>query len=277
MKIKNGIYIGANDRKSLIDLQVPEKLECKDILLFIHGYKGYKDWGCWNLVQQYFIDRGLGFAKMNSSHNGGTVDEPIDFPDLEAFGENRYSYEVEDIKNAIEWIREKCNDTEIKIHLVGHSRGGGEVILAGDHPDVKTIITWAAISSIEERFPTGDALEKWKEAGVRYVKNGRTDQDMPHNFSMYRDWVENKEKLSIEKSAKGLNKPCLHIHGDIDEAVSIINAEHLSQWTEGKMIIILDGNHTFGSSHPWSDDELPSKLYETCSLTLQFVEQNAVS
>ena len=277
MEIKNGVYIGANGRKSLIDLQVPEKLECKDILLFVHGYKGYKDWGCWNLVQKYFTNRGLGFAKMNTSHNGGTIDEPIDFPDLEAFGANRYSYEVEDIKNAIQWIREKSKDTEIKIHLIGHSRGGGEVILAGEHPEVKTVTTWAGISSIEERFPSGEALEKWREEGVRYVTNGRTGQEMPHNFSMYEDWAINKEKLSIEKAARNLKKPCLHIHGDIDEAVSIINAEHLSQWTEGKMIVIRDGNHAFGSSHPWKEDELPSKLYEVCSLTLQFVEQNAES
>lgn len=277
MEIQNGIYTGAQGRKSLIDLQIPEKLECKDVILFVHGYKGYKDWGCWNLVQRYFTDRGLGFAKMNTSHNGGTIDNPIDFPDLDAFGENNYSFEVEDIKHAIQWIREKIDNTGVKIHLVGHSRGGGEVIIAGEHREVQTITTWAAISSIEDRFPEGEELEEWKEQGMRYVKNGRTGQDMPHNYSMYEDWQENKENLSIHKSAVALDKPCLHIHGDVDEAVSIINAEHLSQWTEGKMIVIRDGNHTFGSSHPWDDDELPPKLYEVCSLTLQFIEKHSVS
>lgn len=275
MEIKNGIYQGANHRQSLIDLTVPEKLKCNDVILFVHGYKGYKDWGCWNLVQKYFVDRGIGFAKMNTSHNGGTVDDPIDFPDLDAFAENRYSYEVEDIKNAIQWIREKINDTSVKIHLIGHSRGGGEVILAGDHPEVKTITTWAAISSIEDRFPKGEALDEWKERGVRFVQNARTKQEMPHNYSMYEDWLENKEELSIELKAQQLNKPCLHLHGDIDDAVSIINAEHLSQWTEGKMIVIRDGNHTFGSKHPCEEDELPPKLYEVCSLTRQFIEKHS--
>ena len=277
MKIENGVYTGANGRESLIDLHVPEKIKCSDIVLFVHGYKGYKDWGCWNLVQQYFVDRGLGFAKMNTSHNGGTVDDPIDFPDLEAFAENRYSYELEDIKSAIQWVREKVQDTSVNIHLVGHSRGGGEVVLAGDHPEVKTVTTWAAISSIEDRFPSGEDLEEWREKGVRYMKNARTNQDMPHNFSMYQDWEQNKEKLSIQNAAKKLKKPCLHIHGDIDEAVSITNAEYISQWTEGKMIVIRDGNHTFGSSHPWNEDDLPPKLYEVCSLTRQFIEKNTES
>tara|TARA_B100000508_G_scaffold55003_3_gene42659 strand:+ start:23738 stop:24571 length:834 start_codon:yes stop_codon:yes gene_type:complete len=273
MEIKNGVYTGAEGKRSLIDLEVPEKLKCNNIVLFVHGYKGYKDWGCWNLVQRYFTDRGIGFAKLNTSHNGGTVEEPIDFPDLDAFAENRYSYEVEDIKNAIIWIREKVNDPSVRIHLIGHSRGGGEVILAGKHPEVKTITTWAAISSIEDRFPSGEELDNWKQEGVRYVKNGRTNQDMPHNYSMYEDWEKNKNELSIERAASELKKPCLHIHGDVDEAVSITNAEHLSQWTEGKMIVIRDGDHTFGSKHPWEDDELPPKLYEVCSLTRQFVEQ----
>lgn len=275
MKVENKVYTGANGKTSLIDLEIPEKFKCQDVVLFVHGYKGYKDWGAWNLVQQYFVDRGLGFAKMNTSHNGGTVEDPIDFPDLGAFAENRYSFEVEDIKKAIHWIREKINDSNVKIHLIGHSRGGGEVILAGEHPEVKTITTWAGISSIEDRFPKGEELEKWKAEGVRYVKNGRTKQDMPHNYSMYKDWENNKEALSIELAAQKLSKPCLHIHGDIDEAVSITNAEHLSQWTEGKMIVIRDGDHTFGSKHPWEDDDLPPKLYEVCSLTLQFIEQNA--
>jgi pimeloyl-ACP methyl ester carboxylesterase len=275
MEIKNGIYTGADNRKSLIDLSVPEKFDCQNIVLFIHGYKGYKDWGCWNLVQKYFTDRGLGFAKINTSHNGGTIDEPIDFPDLDAFAENTYSYEVQDIKEAILWIREKMEDTQVKIHLIGHSRGGGEVVLAGNHPEVQTISTWAAISSIEDSFPKNEELEKWRKEGVRYVKNGRTNQDMPHNFSMYEDWQQNKESLSIEKAAQKLGKPCLHIHGDIDDAVSITNAEHLSQWTEGKMIVIRDGDHTFGSKHPWEEDHLPPKLYEVCSLTRQFIEKHS--
>ena len=272
---KNEIFTGAKGKQSLIDIAIPEELTCRHIALFIHGYKGFKDWGCWNLVEKYFFDRGVGFAKINISHNGGTVEVPIDFPDLTSFAENRYSYEVQDIKEAIKWIRNHIDNTTVKIHLIGHSRGGGDVILAGKSPEVSSITTWAGISSIEERFPSGQALEDWKNEGVMYVKNSRTNQDMPHNYSMYEDWLNNKENLSIERQAKALQKPCLHIHGDIDEAVSIVNAEKLSDWTGGKLIVIKDGNHTFSAMHPWSDSELPPKLYEVCSLTRQFIEKQA--
>ncbi len=273
MKLKNAVYRGAEGRESLIDLETPDNVKCEDIIVFVHGFKGFKDWGCWNMVQQYFIDRGIGFCKMNLSHNGGTVDEPIDFPDLDAFGDNRYSYEVKDIEEAMEWIMNQLEELEVNLHLVGHSRGGGDVILAGHHPRVKSVITWAGIDSIPARFPEGEELEKWRKEGVRHVKNGRTGQEMPHRYSMYEDWEQHREALSIEKKAQQLDKPTLHLHGDVDEAVSITASENLSRWTEGKMIVIRDANHTFGSKHPFKEDHLPPKLYEVCSLTLQFIEK----
>ena len=87
---KNKIYIGSNGRKSLYDCTVPDNP--KGAIIFIHGYKGYKDWGAWNLMQDYFVKEGIGFVKFNMSHNGGTTDEPIDFQDLDAFGENRSNH-----------------------------------------------------------------------------------------------------------------------------------------------------------------------------------------
>ena len=69
------------------------------------------------------------------------------------------------------------------IYLVGHSRGGGVSILhASKDKRIKKLVTWAAISDIERRFPDGEELEDWKYAGVRYVKNGRTNQMMPHFY-----------------------------------------------------------------------------------------------
>ena len=50
MNLKNQIYTGANGRKSLLDIVVPVNFNGR-LILFIHGYMGYKDWGCWNLVE----------------------------------------------------------------------------------------------------------------------------------------------------------------------------------------------------------------------------------
>lgn len=276
MKITNAKYTGANDRQSLIDLEIPEDRKVKDLVFFVHGYKGYKDWGCWNMVQDYFVSKGIGFAKLNLSHNGGTVDDPIDFPDLEAFGQNRYTYEITDIKNAIDWLGQKVDLNTVRLHLLGHSRGGADVILSGMDPRVTAVLTWASIADIPSRFPKDRELDLWYELGVRYVKNGRTKQEMPHYISFYEDWKNNQERLSIEKNAKALKeayKPCLHIHGSEDEAVSSKHSDQLSSWTNGELIVINNTGHTFGSKHPWDETILPSKLKEACLLTIQFLRE----
>ena len=69
----------------------------KPVVIFCHGYKGFKDWGAWDSVAKIFSDKGFFFLKFNFSHNGGTIENPIDFPDLEAFAENNYSKELDDL------------------------------------------------------------------------------------------------------------------------------------------------------------------------------------
>jgi len=67
MKYKNSIYIGAKEKESLIDLEIPKQFNGQ-IIIFIHGFMGFKDWGAWNLVQQFFTVKGYGFCKFNTSH-----------------------------------------------------------------------------------------------------------------------------------------------------------------------------------------------------------------
>ena len=270
MKVKNEIYIGANNRRSLIDIEIPEGNN-NELVLFVHGYKGYKDWGAWNIVQKEFVKNGIGFVKINLSHNGGTVENPIDFPDLKAFGENRYTYEIEDIISAIDFISKKIDLEKFKLTLIGHSRGGGDAILAGSHPKVDRVITWAGIDDIPSRFPKGEELKKWKENGVRYIKNGRTKQDMPHFYSFYEDYLDNKSVLDIKSNAKNLNIPTLHIHGEKDEAVSSLCAENLQKWTGGDLLIIENTGHTFGTKHPWHLETLPDAMQKVVDSSVKFI------
>ena len=123
MNLQNQRYIGSNNRESLVDIITPNDFNNKLIIL-IHGYMGYKDWGCWPLVEKYYTDLGYGFCKYNVSHNGGTIEQPIDFSDLDAFGENNYSKELFDLQQVINWIELKFENLP-EIYLIGHSRGGG--------------------------------------------------------------------------------------------------------------------------------------------------------
>ena len=152
MKINKNIQLKSkHDKPILVDLFYKDDKQKKSIVIFCHGYKGFKDWGAWNLVAEEFAKQHLFFAKFNFSHNGGTVKQPIDFPDLEAFGKNNYSIELDDLESVIDWL---ISNAEIKnnidsknITLIGHSRGGGIVtIKASEDSRVAKVISWAGVS-----------------------------------------------------------------------------------------------------------------------------------
>jgi alpha-beta hydrolase superfamily lysophospholipase len=268
MKKENTTFVGADGKLSLIDLTIPESFSGK-LVVFIHGFMGFKDWGAWNLVQDYFLSLGFGFCKYNVSHNGCSTEDGVNFIDLVAFGKNNYSNEKADLSCALDWISEQLKPLP-EIYVIGHSRGGGIVLLSHEDSRIKKVVTWAAISDVERRFPKGDELEKWKKEGVRIQKNGRTNQEMPMYYSLYEDFIENKEVLNIQKAAESISKPLLLIHGNDDTSVAITEGEELSKWSGVPLQIISGANHTFGSSHPWKELDLPPKLKEVCKLTAEF-------
>lgn len=266
----NQQYTGANGRKSLLDLVVPANFN-QQLVVFMHGYMGYKDWGCWNLVQNQFVSKGYGFCKFNVSHNGGTVENPIDFPDLEAFAKNSYTNELSDLNAVLDWIETQF-DTLPEIYLVGHSRGGGIVLLKANDPRVQRIVTWSAICDIEKRFPTGKQLEVWKTQGTRYTENSRTLQKMPHSYSQFDDFDANRDLLNIEHACLNSTKPTLVIHGDLDTSVEIEEGKLIATWLKTRLFEIEEANHTYGATQPWTEAEMPEHLQKVCMLTEGFFE-----
>ena len=105
MKNINNIEVKGKHNKPIVtDVFYKETNQPKKIIIFCHGYKGFKDWGAWNIMAETIANDGFFFIKFNFSHNGGTVDNPIDFPDLEAFGTNNYTKELDDLETVIDWI-----------------------------------------------------------------------------------------------------------------------------------------------------------------------------
>lgn len=165
MQVLNETYVGSAGRDALIELSIPEKFNQK-LVVFVHGYMGFKDWGVWNLMKDYFLGKGFGFCKFNLTHNGTTIQNPTEFVDLEAFSQNRYSFEKNDVICALNWIENKVDVSKVSLHLLGHSRGGGIALLCANDSRVHAVITLAAIASIEKRFDLpSDILENWKMTG----------------------------------------------------------------------------------------------------------------
>jgi len=279
-KVKNRILTRKNDKSILIDYFFKKDGLAKPIVIFCHGYKGFKDWGAWNLVAEAFAKAGYFFVKFNFSHNGGTVVEPIDFPDLEAFGKNNYTKELNDLQYVINHITKDTfkfySQANFKnISLIGHSRGGGIVnIKAAEEPKISKVISWAGVADYATRFPQGEALEDWKNSGVYYVTNSRTKQEMPHYYQFFEDFQANENRLDILSVTKNIKMPHLIIHGIADYTVSVNEAEVLHTLNpKSNLHVIENADHVFGARHPWNELQLPNHLDEVVQTTINFIKK----
>ncbi len=274
---KDIVLTGAHGKPIVLDISYLPTTEKQPVVIFCHGYKGFKDWGAWNLVAAEFAAAGICFVKFNFSHNGGTVADPIDFPDLEAFGNNNYIKELEDVATVLDWVMElehtqgiSIDDTRLTI--IGHSRGGGiATIKAAEDSRITKLITWAGVSDYASRFPTGSTLEQWKETNVFYVENGRTKQQMPHYYQFYTSFKANEERLTIATAAQRLQIPHLIIHGMADPTVAVQEAEQLHQWNADSELYLVDqADHVFGAKHPWEYEFLPDDLATVVQKSVAF-------
>lgn len=274
---KNLIIEGIHNRPILADLYYKPSGRKKPVVIYSHGYKGFKDWGANELLAHEFAKNNVFFLKFNFSHNGGTIKQPIDFPDLEAFSDNNFTKELDDLKSVIDRLYdfpELSEEIDINnLTLMGHSRGSGISIIKADEDErVSGVISLAGVSNYGSRFPDGEALNTWKKEGVAYILNARTKQQMPLKYQLYQDYIANKNRLDIERAANNLNKPHLIIHGTDDPTVSTKEAEAIHrQSSKGILKIIKGADHVFNATHPWKEPELPESLKKAINYSLDFI------
>ena len=278
MQIEKNIVLERIDKKPiLIDTFYSDEIKQKSVIIFCHGYKGFKDWGAWNLMATYFAKSGYCFVKFNFSHNGGTINDPIDFPDLEAFGNNNYTKELDDLNDVMDWVqshfKNNPNINTNEISLIGHSRGGGIALLkSAEDKRITKLITLASVSDFASRFGSTEEIIKWKNDGVKYVTNGRTKQQMPHYYQFFEDFKANETRLDIASATKKIDIPILIIHGDKDTSVNINEANNIDNWSSNsKLEIITDADHVFNTNHPWTKGELSSELKSVVSKIINFI------
>ena len=273
--LKNIVIKGSKGKQILLDVTFEKNRTKKPIVIFSHGFKGFKDWGHFNKVAQMFAEAGFVFIKFNFSHNGTTIENPVDFKDLEAFGNNNYSIELDDLERVIDWALdcdELKNDVDSsQLNLMGHSRGGGITILkACEDARVKKIVTWAAVADFVNPIKSYD-LEGWKENGVLYVSNTRTNQEMPLYYQLFENTMANTDRLDIINNLSRLSIPFLIVHGTSDEAVPIKNAKRLLENCDSAQLLLIDNaGHTFGVKHPFNDDELPEDAMRVINESISY-------
>lgn len=273
---KNRIIQGKHGKDILLDIYYPDNGKKKPVVIFAHGFKGFKDWGHFNNIATFFASKGFVFIKFNFAFNGTTVKKPTEFADLEAFSNNNYTKEQDDIAQVIEDLLDgrllpNTEFDENNINLLGHSRGGAMVIVkASEDERVRKVATWGAVSFIGTRLSEKE-LKKWKKDGVTYIPNARTGQDMPMKWQIVDDYNTQKERYNVEKAASKLSVPLLVVHGTKDETVPFEEAKVLTDAAkDGKLIDIEGANHVLGGKHPYLKDRLPQHTQIAVNATLEF-------
>lgn len=276
-KRKNIIVDGKHGKPILLDIYWNETGESKPIVLFAHGFKGFKDWGTWSRIGEEIVKAGFVFLKMNFSHNGTTADNPLEFGDLDAFGKNNYEIELDDIGSVLDWlsIQNDISKSEIdidNISLIGHSRGGGVAIIkAYEEERIKRLVTWAAVGTLDWMFKP-EMVEKWQKNGVHIIVNGRTKQEMPLYYQLYENFKSNEKRFDIRHALEHLNKPHLIVQGTNDPAIPVTSAQTHHQWNPNSKLILIEGaNHVFGGSHPFNSVVLPETTNILLKSTIYFL------
>ncbi len=250
---------GAEGLPVTFDLHLPEGKGPFPVVLIQHGFKGFKDWGFFPWLADRVAASGLAAIRFNTSHNGvGLGTEASEFTRPELFARNRPSFERADLQALLDGIREGRHEIpqveELdprRVGLLGHSRGGYNVLLAGLEPGVRAVVTWASVTSC---VPGAEAARSFQENGYWDVANARTGQVI----RMTREWWDEVHPLPEFLDVRGvlpeLGDRLLLVHGDEDTSVPSSQADELHSLSKGRArkIVVPGADHVFGARHPFT-------------------------
>lgn len=260
------------------DLYIPgvEHGTALPVVLFIHGFKGFKDWGAFPDLCEELARAGFAVVAFNLSLNGvGSSLTEFDEPEL--FRRETFTQDLVDIGSVIEAIKSKeiesdkaVLDTD-RIGLIGHSRGGHTaVVAAAEYSEIQCLVTWSAVADYNKRW-TDEMVKDWKTKGYTEITNSRTGQVLPIDKVVFDDAMENADRVIAINRVRELYIPSMFIAGKSDEAVPFSETEKLyraSPATDKEIRLIENAGHTFEISHPFTNNEFPPEFNEALDLTV---------
>lgn len=257
------------------DVRYRDDGRAKPVVVFCHGFKGFKDWGPFPAWGCHLAASGFVSVLFNFSHNGVAPEQPTAFTELDKFADNTFTRELDDLDAVLDAVTgNQLVDVPIdadRVGLMGHSRGGGTAILqAARDRRVRALVTWSAVAGFIERF-TEAQIEDWTTQGYTEVVNSRTGQRMRLNRVLYDDTRAHRDELDITAAAATLDVPWLIVHARDDEAVPFAEAEQLHTASSTAELVEAEGGHTFGGAHPF-EGEVPASLNAVWTRTISFFE-----
>lgn len=218
-------------------------------ILFIPGFKGFKDWGGWPWFCRELAAAGHRVFRMNPSMCGvGPSLDRFDQPEL--FARQTLAHDVEDVQAVL--TAEEVGLTAPV--LLGHSRGGLVAALSTRVVDSVTAVITMGTPSDLVRISEQE-LERWRVDGRRAIVNARTGEVLYQDVEVLDDYLSQGEAYSAPLALQQAGVPVLAIHGSEDEAVEPESVQILLAGVEPQnadQVIIAGAGHTFGLTHPFA-------------------------
>jgi uncharacterized protein len=202
--------------------------------ILCHGMESNKNSAKLIFLAEQLAERGINTLRFDFSYVGESSGK---------FENITYSGEVEDLRAAFEWMRNRYSD---KIGIFGSSMGGSVALMfAAQEPAVAALVALAAPIH-PENFPKRvlplAGLERWRQRGY-IVFNG---------LRLKISLLEDLEQIDIVGAARTIQCPVLILHGDADEVVPVTEAYELHDCLScSKRLLILNGG-----DHRLSDPSL---------------------
>lgn len=233
------------------------------LVVIAHGFKGFKDWSFFPWLAESLCSQRLAVCRFNMSRSG-IGENPESFDRLDLFAGDTYSLQIADLVTTTRYAQSRLRG--LPTFLLGHSRGGGIVLLASPKiADLKGVITWSAISRADRWDEK--TKKKWRAAGSLDVVNQRTNQVMRLSTAILDDYE--RHRFDIVGAARALEVPLLVIHGARDESVPVDEARAIAAAARDSSLLILENaGHTYNAIHPLID--VPRPLMYAAAVSAAF-------
>ncbi|HEX2060076.1 MAG TPA: alpha/beta fold hydrolase, partial [Thermoanaerobaculia bacterium] len=125
------------------------------LVVIVHGFKGFKDWGFFPWTAQRLMQHRLAVCRFNMSRSG-IGDDPESFDRLDLFEHDTYTTQLADLRRVVRYAQQQV--PALPTFLLGHSRGGGVALLGAiDVPNLHGVAVWSPIAR----------CDRWDEATKR--------------------------------------------------------------------------------------------------------------
>ena len=249
--------------------------QARGSVVLVHGFKGFARFAFFPFLADRLAASGITAVTFNSSGSG--VGEDLEtFTDPEAFAQNSYTRELQDLALVIA-ESERRGWTGPQFGLFGHSRGGAVALLhAARDARVRALVTWSSIANVVRW--SEQEMAAWRERGWLEVSNARTGQVFRLDTTLLDETAEHHlGRLNLRMAASTLLCPWLIVHGDADETVPFREAEQLHSASDerAELLRVPGATHTFNVAHGMPE---PSpQLTQAADETLRFFGERLVA